>query len=550
MFLHPHIVYAPHIPPLSVSFSLNPQLTCLLHFFTPLLYAYVPTSYPMALHNNVPRPAPRHAPRPAPRPIGDYIPLSTLGVGSTGKVKLARHVATKQLVALKLIRKTLLRAKPHLLQKIRREIAIMKLVASNCRHIHRQHSLPAAPRPRVGIMNLIDVYDTDTSIVLVLDYCQGGELFDHLIQNGHLPEPHVRDFFQQLVHALQFCHNRGVCHRDIKPENVLLTADGRLKLADFGMATLLTPGALMETSCGSPQYCAPEVLLAEVYEGCAADVWSLGVILFAMTTGGLPFDDDNFQRLISKIQSGAFYIPPDVPAPLAELIQSMLVVDPAQRITLDQIKRLDWFNATPCRTDVYKDDSASAQAMFAAFDDRPIHHPDSQILRYLADLGLGDFPTLRRRLASPETCLERDCYNQFAELGRGALQFREVDEIPTSPLTTSADSSPNSRTSLCTTPQSFEREFAEAHVKPAAKSVVDVPTRRAIGQSEGSCHSQKQSDCGDKLVDGQQSIPLDVRWFPGWEALLPSESDHDAVQTSIMPYNCSRQLSFPTLILR
>ncbi|PXF43307.1 putative serine/threonine-protein kinase [Gracilariopsis chorda] len=500
----------------------------------------------MALHKNVPRPAPRL--------IGDYIPISTLGVGSTGKVKLARHVTTRQLVALKLIRKTLLHAKPQLFQKIRREIAIMKLVASNCFHIHRQHSTPpiipaAAVSPRVGIMNLIDVYETDTSIVLVLEYCQGGELFDYLIQNGHLPEPQVRDFFQQLVHALEFCHNRAVCHRDLKPENVLLTADGRVKLADFGMATLLTPGALMETSCGSPQYCAPEVLLSEVYEGCAADVWSLGVILFAMTTGGLPFDDDNFQRLISKIQSGAFYMPPDVPAPLADLIHSMLVVDPAQRITLEHIKRLEWFSATPCRTDVYQDDSVSVHAMLAAFEDRPLYHPDSQILRYLADLGLGDFPTLRRRLASQETCLERDCYNQFAQLGRGALQFREVDEIPMSPLTTSAHNSPNSRTPACTTPQDLDHAFAEAHVKSAAKPVADVKNS-ALEQTEGSYISQKQSGSENKLREEQQSIPLDVRWFPGWEALLPSESDHDAVQTSILPHDYSRQHSFPGLILR
>lgn len=365
--------------------------------------------------------------------LGDYIPIKTIGVGATGKVKLARHVRTGQYVALKIIRKRLLDTKRDLFQKVRREIAVMKLVAGNCHQIDRLKRinsplLPPNAESYIGVMNLIDVYDTEQSFVLVLEYCEGGELFDVLVEHGHLPQAQVLDYFQQLVYALEFCHNRGVCHRDLKLENVLLTADGRLKLADFGMASLLTPGSLLETSCGSPQYCAPEVVLGEAYAGKTADVWSLGVVLFAMTTGGLPFDDDNIQRLMNKIQAGAFYMPAEVPDDLAQLIRSMLVVDTSKRATLADIKSSEWFQSHPCRKNIYRDENFNLREALSPAAQMPVTEPDVTILRYLADLGLGDCPTIRRRLASYTPCLERDFYFQLAEFCGDSLDFVPATE--------------------------------------------------------------------------------------------------------------------------
>lgn len=371
--------------------------------------------------------------------IRNYEVIKTLGAGSTGKVKLARHRVTNELVALKIIRKDLLVRKRNLFTKVRREIAVMKLIAGNCLAVEQnKHALAQLcpepiPESHIGVLQLLDVYDTENSFVLVLEYCDGGELFDLLVQNGYLPEHQVLDLFQQLVCALDFCHNRGICHRDLKPENVLINADGRVKLADFGMASLLTPGSLLETSCGSPQYCAPEVILGEPYAGCAADVWSLGVVLYAMTTGGLPFDDDNLHRLMAKINSGAFYMPAEVPDDLADLIRSMLTVDPSQRATLNDIKKSKWFLSSPCRKDIYMEEQDAVVLPPQSEDDVPVEDPDSAILQYLRDLGLGDDPTIRRRLRTSARCLERDFYYQLLRLCGDSLEFQPAEDMPPSP---------------------------------------------------------------------------------------------------------------------
>lgn len=371
--------------------------------------------------------------------ISDYDVIKTLGAGSMGKVKLARHPVTDELVALKIIRKDLLVRKRSLSTKVRREIAVMKLLAGSCLAVEQNNRVLAAlspepaPERQIGVLQLLDVYETDNSFVLVLEYCNGGELFDLLVQNGYLPLHQVLDLFQQLVYALAFCHNRGICHRDLKPENVLLNADGRVKLADFGLASLLTPGSLLETSCGSPQYCAPEVILGEPYAGSAADVWSLGVVLYAMTTGGLPFDDDNLHRLTSKINSGAFYMPAEVPDDLADLIRSMLTVDPSQRATLDDIKKDTWFMSSPCRKDIYIEEEDAVVRPLQSEDDVPVEDPDSVILPYLRDLGLGDDPTIRRRLRSSARCLERDFYYQLLRLCGDSLEFQPAEDLPPSP---------------------------------------------------------------------------------------------------------------------
>lgn len=404
----------------------------------------------------------------------------------------------------------------------------MKLIAANCDNIDSlQRRFVPNSRESVmstlGILGLLDVYETHDYFVLVLDYCQGGELFDVLIDAGHFPEQRVLDYFQQIVHALEFCHNRGICHRDLKPENMLLTEDGRIKIADFGMASLLAPGSFLETSCGSPQYCAPEILLGELYEGCAADIWSLGVVLFAMTTGGLPFNDENLHRLTSKIRSGAFYMPPEVPEDLADLIRSMLVVDPAKRATLKDIKNSNWFNSRLRRSDIYTDEDLTWRRWLHSRMEKPVHDPDSRILRYLADLGLGDIPTIRRRLGKSEKSIEKQFYCQLAEFSPDELHFTEIQNVPLSPTKSSSGGSPNSVSAV-------HSAFVTATSEDPSNEVASLTNSRG----------QDRETAGDgrygvtTMHQLPVAVPVDPSWFPDWTLNLLTDSANGHGVTSML----------------
>lgn len=345
-------------------------------------------------------------------------------MGSTGKVKLGRHVQTGEYVALKFVRNNLISTNSSLYDKFRREIAVLKFIAATHRQLQSSSlcGVGGAGSEEIGVLKLYDVFDYENSTVLVLEYCNGGELFDRLSNEGCLPSDVILDYFQQLVYALSFCHRRGICHRDLKLENVLVAPHNRLKIADFGMASLTFPGSFLRTSCGSPQYCAPEVILGESYDGTMADIWSLGIILYAMTTGGLPFDDDNLQRLVMKIQAGAFYMPPEVPHEIADLISKMLIPDPSARMTLSEIKQSDWFNSAPCRGDVYveQDKETMNKENEDAKEDEDkewlsISNPDEEVVRQLVDLGLGDVNVVKLRLNSTKRCKEKDYYHVLFE---------------------------------------------------------------------------------------------------------------------------------------
>ncbi|ORX51587.1 Pkinase-domain-containing protein, partial [Hesseltinella vesiculosa] len=218
--------------------------------------------------------------------IGDYWLGRTLGKGSSGRVKLGVHKVTGEKVAVKIISKEHLQSNSSVEKSVKREIAVMKLI---------KHP---------SIMRLIDVIDLSdaTNLYLILEYIEGGELFEYLISRGRLTENEARKYFQQIIYALDYCHRHLICHRDLKPENLLLDKAKNIKICDFGMASLQPQGSLLETSCGSPHYASPEIVNGIPYNGSASDIWSCGVILFALLNGHLPFDDDNMHNLLQKIQ--------------------------------------------------------------------------------------------------------------------------------------------------------------------------------------------------------------------------------------------------------
>jgi 5'-AMP-activated protein kinase catalytic alpha subunit len=158
-----------------------------------------------------------------------------------------------------------------------------------------------------------------------------------------LSEDEARRFFQQIVSGIDYCHAHMVVHRDLKPENLLLDSDNNVKLADFGLSNMMRDGHFLSTSCGSPNYAAPEVISGNLYAGPEVDVWSCGVILYALLCGSLPFDDDNIANLFRKIKSGAYVLPSHLSDGARDLIPRMLIVDPMKRMTIAQIRRHPWF---------------------------------------------------------------------------------------------------------------------------------------------------------------------------------------------------------------
>ncbi len=251
--------------------------------------------------------------------------------------------------------------------QIKKEISIMKSVS------HK------------NVVAIREVFATTSKIFIVLELVDGGELFEYLLDRKRLPEAEARHFLQQLVEGLTYCHSKGIFHRDLKPENLLLDLKGNVKISDFGLSTLYVGSAdgnasndrmeLLHTTCGTPNYVAPEVLENRGYDGRDADVWSLGIILFVLVAGFLPFEEDTMPALFDKIKRAEFTMPPCSDEPecnsdsnspgrrnpyartrsnspqrdevrfssaLIELLENILVADPRRRWSLQRISNSKW----------------------------------------------------------------------------------------------------------------------------------------------------------------------------------------------------------------
>jgi serine/threonine-protein kinase HSL1 (negative regulator of Swe1 kinase) len=186
-----------------------------------------------------------------------------------------------------------------------------------------------------------------TTSYLILEYIEGGELFEYIVQKGRLDLNEALRYFQQIIHAVHYCHCFNIAHRDLKPENILLDKNKNVKVADFGMAIWESAAGMLETSCGSPHYASPEILNGKRYSGASADVWSCGVILYALITGTLPFHDEAIEVLLRKVRAGQFDMPKDIPKEAQDLISRMLQKDVAKRITIPEILRHPFFCMLP-----------------------------------------------------------------------------------------------------------------------------------------------------------------------------------------------------------
>ncbi|KAJ9681051.1 hypothetical protein PVL29_020113 [Vitis rotundifolia] len=257
--------------------------------------------------------------------VGRYEIGKTLGEGSFAKVKYARNSDTGDSVAIKVLdRDHVLKHK--MVEQIKREISTMKLI---------KHP---------NVVTIFEVMASKTKIYIVVEFVDGGELFDRIAKNGRLKEDEARRYFQQLINAVDYCHSRGVYHRDLKPENLLLDSYGVLKISDFGLSALSQQeDGLLHTACGTPNYVAPEVLNNKGYDGASADIWSCGVILFVLLAGYLPFDEVNLLALYKKICKADFSCPSWLSPGAKKLINRILDPNPATRITIPEILEDGWF---------------------------------------------------------------------------------------------------------------------------------------------------------------------------------------------------------------
>ncbi|KFU84528.1 Maternal embryonic leucine zipper kinase, partial [Chaetura pelagica] len=243
--------------------------------------------------------------------------------GGFAKVKCARHLLTGEKVAIKIMDKLALGDD---LPRVKIEIDAMK----NLSHQH--------------ICQLYHVIETSKKIFMVLEYCPGGELFDYIIAKDRLSEEEARVFFRQIVSAIAYVHSQGYAHRDLKPENLLIDEEHNLKLIDFGLCAKPKGGLdyHLSTCCGSPAYAAPELIQGKAYIGSEADIWSMGVLLYALLCGFLPFDDDNVMAVYRKIMRGKYSIPKWLSPSSTLLLNQMLQVDPKKRITVKHLLSHPW----------------------------------------------------------------------------------------------------------------------------------------------------------------------------------------------------------------
>jgi len=357
------------------------------------------TALPRAPALNKPR-TPRlgHRPRPGPgrtghhgrarqhrdkcgqnraRTVGHYLMGRTLGEGSFGKVRLGTHILTGEKVAVKILEKSRL-VEAADVQRVAREIKILK------RNRHR------------NIIQLFEVLDTPTAIYLIMENADAGEMFNYIVQHKRVDEIEACRFFHQIMDGAEYLHEMEVTHRDLKPENLLLqnSKQGLLvKIVDFGLSNTHDGGSLLQTACGSPCYAAPEMIAGLKYWGPKADIWSMGVILYALVCGYLPFEDSNTSILYKKIMSGIYSCPNWISPDVRDLISHILATDPVQRYSICDIRGHRWFSHV----------STPQLHMQAELEPQAVESPDPAVLGEIESIGI--------HRATVEDALKRGLHN-------------------------------------------------------------------------------------------------------------------------------------------
>jgi serine/threonine protein kinase len=259
-----------------------------------------------------------------PKTFGRYEYIKTIGGGASGVVILVRHIITHSLFACKVVSRQYL-TEENLFDRFEQEVRV----------------LPSLNHPYV--VHFEEVVFTPELIFLVMEYCSQGDLFSHIAAEGMFAEGRARSIFQQIAEAVRFIHSKDIAHRDLKPNNVLIDKQFNAKLADFGLCHVSPAGRLLKTPCGSPLYAPPEILASHDYDGKAADIWSLGIMLYTMVTGTLPWSSENHVELFRQIRLADVEIPAHLSPHLQDLLVKMLQRDPSKRLTIAEVLDSPWF---------------------------------------------------------------------------------------------------------------------------------------------------------------------------------------------------------------
>ncbi|XP_008574621.1 PREDICTED: MAP/microtubule affinity-regulating kinase 3 isoform X10 [Galeopterus variegatus] len=404
--------------------------------------------------------------------IGNYRLLKTIGKGNFAKVKLARHILTGREVAIKIIDKTQLN--PTSLQKLFREVRIMKIL---------NHP---------NIVKLFEVIETEKTLYLIMEYASGGEVFDYLVAHGRMKEKEARAKFRQIVSAVQYCHQKRIVHRDLKAENLLLDADMNIKIADFGFSNEFTVGSKLDTFCGSPPYAAPELFQGKKYDGPEVDVWSLGVILYTLVSGSLPFDGQNLKELRERVLRGKYRIPFYMSTDCENLLKRFLVLNPIKRGTLEQIMKDRWINAG------HEEDELKP------FVEPELDISDQKRIDIMVGMGYSQ--------EEIQESLSKMKYDEITAtyllLGRKSSELDASDSSsssnlslakvrPSSDLNNSTGQSPHHKVQRSVSSSQKQRRYSD-HAGPAIPSVVAYPKRSQTSTAdsdlkEDGIHSRKSS---------------------------------------------------------
>ena len=252
--------------------------------------------------------------------IGDYIVKHTIGKGTFSRVKLGINKYSGEKVAIKILDKLKIVEKEDL-ERIIREMRMLS-------ELDNEH-----------VIKVYQIYEDDNHYLIIMEYCEGGELFNYIVKNQKLSENETAFFFYQIIKGVEYIHSKGIAHRDLKPENLLLDKDKKLKIIDFGLSNYFDGFQKLETPCGSPCYASPEMVGGNKYNGFFIDVWATGIILFAMLCGYLPFEDDNNDILFKQILNGKINYPSYLSEMSKDLLNKIIETEPEKRIKIEEIKK-------------------------------------------------------------------------------------------------------------------------------------------------------------------------------------------------------------------